>query len=91
MKKEYDYEHMYNIETISELSMGVIAKLITFLCTKKIDIKRSNDFFAILYQQFKMMHNLDLFDLNEKELKYVSEYWDKMNKLVDKIKKDSEI
>ncbi|WP_301358037.1 hypothetical protein [Enterococcus spodopteracolus] len=91
MKKEYDYEHMYNIETISELSMGVIAKLITFLCTKKIDIKISNDFFAILYQQFKMMHNLDLFDLNEKELKYVSEYWDKMNKLVDKIKKDSEI
>ncbi|HAP3802649.1 hypothetical protein [Enterococcus faecalis] len=91
MKKEYDYEHMYNIETISELSMGVIAKLITFLCTKKMDIKRSNDFFAILYQQFKMMHNLDLFDLNEKELKYVSEYWDKMNKLVDKIKKDSEI
>ncbi|EGO8404620.1 hypothetical protein EWX79_08650 [Enterococcus faecalis] len=91
MKKEYDYEHMYKVETISELSMGVIAKLITFLCNKKIDIERSNDFFAILYQQFKMMHNLDLFDLNEKELKYVSEYWEEMNKLVDKIKKDSEI
>ncbi|MDA9427630.1 hypothetical protein B834_76 [Enterococcus mundtii 1A] len=38
-----------------------------------------------------MMHNLDLFDLNEKELKYVSKYWEEMNKLVDKTKKDSEI
>ncbi|HBI1562958.1 TPA: hypothetical protein I0E96_RS15060 [Enterococcus faecalis] len=46
-----------------------------------------NDLFALLYQQFKEMLNLNLFSLSDTDLKRVEQYWQKMNDLVSDISK----
>ncbi|MFP1649634.1 hypothetical protein [Enterococcus mundtii] len=46
-----------------------------------------NNFYVLLYQQFKEMLNLNLFSLSDTDLKRVEQYWQKMNNLVSTLSK----
>lgn len=80
--KAMNYEQTVKIESLNELSKGVTARLIAYLSRENIPIDSPNDFYALLYQQFKEMLNLNLFSLSDIELKRVEQYWQKMNDLV---------
>lgn len=77
-----NYEQTVKIESLNELSKGVTARLIAYLSRENIPIDSPNDFYVLLYQQFKEMLNLNLFSLSDIELKRVEQYWQKMNDLV---------
>lgn len=85
--KPYDYNQTLTIEQLNELSKGTTARLIGYLTNENIEIDNQNNFFALLYQQFKEMLNLNLFSLSDTELKRVEQYWQKMNDLVSDISK----
>lgn len=85
--KPYDYNQTLTIEQLNELSKGTTARLIGYLTNENIEIDNRNIFFALLYQQFKEMLNLNLFSLSDTELKRVEQYWQKMNDLVSDISK----
>lgn len=59
--KPYDYNQTLKIEQLNELSKGTTARLIGYLTNENIEIDNRNKFFALLYQQFKEMLNLNLF------------------------------
>ncbi|EGO9501983.1 hypothetical protein DSH68_13540 [Enterococcus faecium] len=85
--KPYDYNQTLTIEQLNELSKGTTARLIGYLTNENIEIDNHNNFFALLYQQFKEMLNLNLFSLSDTELKRVEQYWQKMNDLVSTLSK----
>jgi len=85
--KPYDYNQTLKIEQLNELSKGTTARLIGYLTNENIEIDNRNNFFALLYQQFKEMLNLNLFSLSDTELKRVEQYWQKMNDLVSTLSK----
>lgn len=85
--KPYDYNQTLKIEQLNELSKGTTARLIGYLTNENIEIDNHNNFFALLYQQFKEMLNLNLFSLSDTELKRVEQYWQKMNDLVSTLSK----
>lgn len=85
--KPYDYNQTLTIEQLNELSKGTTARLIGYLTNENIEIDNQNNFFALLYQQFKEMLNLNLFSLSDTELKRVEQYWQKMNDLVSTLSK----
>ena len=85
--KPYDYDQTLTIEQLKELSKGTTARLISYLTNENIEIDNRNNFFALLYQQFKEMLNLNLFSLSDTELKRVEQYWQKMNDLVSTLSK----
>ena len=85
--KPYDYNQTFKIEQLNELSKGTTARLIGYLTNENIEIDNRNNFFALLYQQFKEMLNLNLFSLSDTELKRVEQYWQKMNDLVPTLSK----
>lgn len=85
--KPYDYNQTLTIEQLNELSKGTTARLIGYLTNENIEIDNQNNFFALLYQQFKEMLNLNLFSLSDTDLKRVEQYWQKMNDLVSDISK----
>lgn len=85
--KPYDYNQTLKIEQLNELSKGTTARLIGYLTNENIEIDNRNKFFALLYQQFKEMLNLNLFSLSDTELKRVEQYWQKMNDLVSTLSK----
>ena len=85
--KPYDYNQTLTIEQLNELSKGTTARLIGYLTNENIEIDNHNNFFSLLYQQFKEMLNLNLFSLSDTELKRVEQYWQKMNDLVSTLSK----
>ena len=85
--KPYDYNQTLKIEQLNELSKGTTARLIGYLTNENIEIDNRNNFFALLYQQFKEMLNLNLFSLSDTDLKRVEQYWQKMNDLVSTLSK----
>ncbi|HAP4636743.1 TPA: hypothetical protein IUW62_002866 [Enterococcus faecalis] len=85
--KPYDYNQTLKIEQLNELSKGTTARLIGYLTNENIEIDNRNNLFALLYQQFKEMLNLNLFSLSDTDLKRVEQYWQKMNDLVSDISK----
>ncbi|PQE80654.1 hypothetical protein CUS29_00055 [Enterococcus faecium] len=85
--KPYDYNQTLTIEQLNELSKGTTARLIGYLTNENIEIDNHNNFFALLYQQFKEMLNLNLFSLSDTDLKRVEQYWQKMNDLVSTLSK----
>ncbi|MFP1649630.1 antitoxin [Enterococcus mundtii] len=85
--KPYDYNQTLKIEHLNELSKGTTARLIGYLTNENIEIDNRNNFFALLYQQFKEMLNLNLFSLSDTDLKRVEQYWQKMNDLVSTLSK----
>jgi Bacterial epsilon antitoxin. len=85
--KPYDYKQTFTIEQLNELSKGTTARLIGYLTNENIEIDNRNNFFALLYQQFKEMLNLNLFSLSDTDLKRVEQYWQKMNDLVSTLSK----
>lgn len=85
--KPYDYNQTLKIEQLNELSKGTTARLISYLTNENIEIDNRNNFFALLYQQFKEMLNLNLFSLSDTDLKRVEQYWQKMNELVSTFSK----
>ncbi|MGG5314325.1 hypothetical protein IGL24_003072 [Enterococcus sp. DIV2371] len=85
--KPYDYNQTLKIEQLNELSKGTTARLIGYLTNENIEIDNRNNFFALLYQQFKEMLNLNLFSLSGTDLKRVEQYWQKMNDLVSTLSK----
>lgn len=85
--KPYDYNQTFKIEQLNELSKGATARLIGYLTKEKIEIDNKNNFFAVLFHQFKEMLNLNLFSLSDTELKRVEQYWQKMNDLVSTLSK----
>ncbi|EPM8128737.1 antitoxin [Enterococcus faecalis] len=85
--KPYDYKQTFTIEQLNELSKGTTAQLIGYLTNENIEIDNRNNFFALLYQQFKEMLNLNLFSLSDTDLKRVEQYWQKMNDLVSTLSK----
>lgn len=85
--KPYDYNQTLKIEQLNELSKGTTARLIGYLTNENIEIDNRNKFFALLYQQFKEMLNLNLFSLSDTDLKRVEQYWQKMNDLVSTLSK----
>lgn len=82
-----NYEQTVKIESLNELSKGVTARLIAYLSRENIPIDSPNDFYVLLYQQFKEMLNLNLFSLSDTDLKRVEQYWQKMNNLVSTLSK----
>lgn len=82
-----NYEQTVKIESLNELSKGVTARLIAYLSKENIPIDTPNNFYVLLYQQFKEMLNLNLFSLSDTDLKRVEQYWQKMNDLVSDISK----
>ncbi|MBO1299257.1 MULTISPECIES: hypothetical protein [unclassified Enterococcus] len=80
-----EYEKTVKIELLNELSKGVTARLIAYLSRKNIPIDTPNNFYVLLYQQFKEMLNLDLFQLPSEELENIEKYWQLMNELLPEI------
>lgn len=77
-----NYEQTVKIESLNELSKGVTARLIAYLSKENIPIDTPNNFYVLLYQQFKEMLNLNLFALSYDELEQVEQYWLAMDKLL---------
>ncbi|MGK0563099.1 hypothetical protein [Enterococcus faecalis] len=48
-------------------------------------LETPNNFYVLLYQQFKEMLNLKLFQLSFEELENIEKYWQLMNDLLPKI------
>lgn len=82
-----NYEQTERIESLNEFSKGITARLIAYLSKENIPIDTPNNFYVLLYQQFKEMLNLNLFSLSDTDLKRVEQYWQKMNGLVSDISK----
>ncbi|BAO08775.1 hypothetical protein BFZC1_16654 (plasmid) [Enterococcus mundtii QU 25] len=82
-----NYEQTERIESLNEFSKGITARLIAYLSKENIPIDTPNNFYVLLYQQFKEMLNLNLFSLSDTDLKRVEQYWQKMNDLVSDISK----
>lgn len=82
-----NYEQTERIELLNEFSKGITARLIAYLSKENIPIDTPNNFYVLLYQQFKEMLNLNLFSLSDTELKRVEQYWQKMNDLVSTLSK----
>lgn len=80
-----NYDNTFKIEQLNELSKGVTARLIAYLSKESIPIDTSNNFYVLLYQQFKEMLNLNLFQLSFEELENIEKYWQLMNELLPKI------
>lgn len=80
-----NYEQTERIESLNELSKGVTARLIAYLSKENIPIDTPNNFYVLLYQQFKEMLNLNLFQLSFEELENIEKYWQLMNELLPKI------
>ncbi len=78
-----EYEKTVKIELLNELSKGVTARLIAYLSKENIPIDTPNNFYVLLYQQFKEMLNLNLFALSYDELEQVEQYWLAMDKLLN--------
>ncbi|MFP1649632.1 antitoxin, partial [Enterococcus mundtii] len=74
-----NYEQTERIESLNEFSKGITARLIAYLSKENIPIDTPNNFYVLLYQQFKEMLNLNLFSLSDTDLKRVEQYWQKMN------------
>ncbi|MGX7211846.1 MULTISPECIES: hypothetical protein [Bacteria] len=85
MNKNYNYKQTLKIEQLNELSKGVTARLIAYLSRENIPIDTPNNFYVLLYQQFKEMLNLNLFQLSSVELEHIETYWQLMNELLPKI------
>lgn len=83
--KAMNYEQTVKIESLNELSKGVTARLIAYLSKENIPIDTPNNFYVLLYQQFKEMLNLNLFQLSFEELENIEKYWQLMNELLPKI------
>lgn len=83
--KAMNYEQTVKIESLNELSKGVTARLIAYLSKENIPIDTPNNFYVLLYQQFKEMLNLNLFQLSFEELENIEKYWQLMNDLLPKI------
>lgn len=77
-----NYDNTFKIEQLNELSKGVTARLIAYLSKENIPIDTPNNFYVLLYQQFKEMLNLNLFALSYDELEQVEQYWLAMDKLL---------
>ncbi|MGK0627868.1 hypothetical protein, partial [Enterococcus faecalis] len=71
MNKNYNYKQTLKIEQLNELSKGVTARLIAYLSKENIPIHTPNNFYVLLYQQFKEMLNLNLFQLSFEELENI--------------------
>lgn len=82
-----NYEQTERIESLNEFSKGITARLIAYLSKENIPIDTPNNFYVLLYQQFKEILNLNLFSLSDTDLKRVEQYWQKMNDLVSDISK----
>lgn len=80
-----NYDNTFIIEQLNELSKGVTARLIAYLSRENIPIDTPNNFYVLLYQQFKEMLNLNLFQLSFEELENIEKYWQLMNELLPKI------
>lgn len=80
-----NYEQTERIESLNELSKGITARLIAYLSKENIPIDTSNNFYVLLYQQFKEMLNLNLFQLSSEELENIEKYWQLMNELLPEI------
>ncbi|WP_415338209.1 hypothetical protein, partial [Clostridium perfringens] len=83
VSKMIEYEKTVKIELLNELSKGVTARLIAYLSKENIPIDTPNNFYVLLYQQFKEMLNLNLFALSYDELEQVEQYWLAMDKLLN--------
>lgn len=77
-----NYEQTERIESLNEFSKGITARLIAYLSKENIPIDTPNNFYVLLYQQFKEMLNLNLFALSYDELEQVEQYWLAMDKLL---------
>lgn len=80
-----NYDKTFEIEQLNELSKGVTARLIAYLSRENIPIDTPNNFYVLLYQQFKEILNLNLFQLSSVELEHIEKYWQLMNELLPKI------
>lgn len=80
-----EYEKTVKIELLNELSKVVTARLIVYLSRENIPIDTPSNFYVLLYQQFKEMLNLDLFQLSSEELENIEKYWQLMNELLPEI------
>lgn len=80
-----NYDNTFKIEQLNELSKGVTARLIAYLSRENISIDTPNNFYVLLYQQFKEMLDLNLFQLSSVELEHIETYWQLMNELLPKI------
>lgn len=80
-----NYDNTFKIEQLNELSKGVTARLIAYLSKENIPIDTPNNFYVLLYQQFKEMLNLNLFQLSPVELEHIEKYWQLMNELLPEI------
>ncbi|MGK0647483.1 hypothetical protein ACSFCR_13765, partial [Enterococcus faecalis] len=85
MNKNYNYKQTLKLEQLNELSKGVTARLIAYLSKENIPIDTPNNFYVLLYQQFKEMLILNLFQLSFEELENIEKYWQLMNDLLPKI------
>lgn len=80
-----NYEQTERIESLNEFSKGITARLIAYLSKENIQIDTPNNFYVLLYQQFKEMLNLNLFQLSFEELENIEKYWQLMNELLPQI------
>ncbi|WP_415336256.1 hypothetical protein, partial [Clostridium perfringens] len=70
---------------LNEFSKGTVARLIGYLTKQNIAIDAPNNVHVVLFQQFKEMLNLNLFQLSSEELENIEKYWQLMNELLPEI------
>jgi hypothetical protein len=73
------YEKTLNIELLNEFSRNVYNRLLRYIVKHQIDRLSENDLYVALLNQFKIMLQINLFEISMSDLEKLESYWNRMN------------
>lgn len=80
-----NYDEVYQVELINELSWGVYGLFVTELQNRNIDLEDTSIFEVKLLGELDTMSKIKLDDKNLEELARIKEYWETMSDLTQNI------
>lgn len=85
---EINYEEVYQVELINELSARVYGRLLNICIKAGYDLDNTTVFECLLLQQIETMQRINIFEKNLKELVEIKAYWQAMNELTKELLKE---
>lgn len=86
-----NYDEVYQVELINELSWGIYGLFVTELQNRNIDLEDTSIFEVKLLEELDTMSKIKLDDKNLEELARIKEYWETMSDLTQNIFKKQTI
>lgn len=80
-----NYDEVYQVELINELSARVYGRLLNICIKAGYDLDNTIIFECLLLQQIETMQQINLFEKNLKELAEIKAYWQSMNQLTKEL------